>query len=152
MVQHADLDHAGAELSYVEFTAPVSITGNSEAAATTVVTAASIVLDGSTAIVIDVFARAWEADASAATNLINATLYDDTGGGAASIGILAQKRAVAAASNLEPVRLTRRLTPSAATHTFSWRCFVTNTTTGSVSAGVGGAAAAMPGFIRITRA
>jgi hypothetical protein len=44
----------------------------------------------------------------------------------------------------------RRLTPSAATHTYSIRAY-TNTGTADMQAGAGGSGAKAPMFIRITR-
>ena len=130
------------ELDYVEFTAPVSITATTEAGADTVVTATALAFDGATPIDVEFFCPYGLPNASNGAQ-INFYLFD----GASSIGRLAFTQSpTATAAN--PPHLTRRLTPSNASHTYSIRAAV-NTGTGSVGAGAGGNGNVMPGFIRI---
>lgn len=141
----------GHEFDYVEVTAGnVSISGTSEGAATTIVTANSVTYDGSTAIMIEFFAP-FLAPPAGNINVI-AVLYDDIGGGgAASIGKWGQITGPDAANTARsPVRLTRRLTPSAAAHVFSVRAYV-DSGTGTANNGAGGSGNYMPLFIRQTK-
>ena len=137
----------GYEFSYIEFTSAVSITATTEGTANTVVTSDAVTYDGSTAILIDFFSYT-AGPPSGGNNTLQLWLYD----GASSIGTLGQINITnAAAANLKSLRLARRLTPSAASHTYSVRGSV-NTGTGTVYAGAGGTGNAVPGYIRITKA
>jgi hypothetical protein len=129
------------EYTYDEFTAPVAVAAATEATATTVVTATAYTFDGATPVVVEFFAPA----AVRGTNRIAFVLYD----GAASIGILANEPNVQGAE--WPVFVARRLTPSAAAHTYSVRAFV-DAGAGTVTAGAGGVGNYMPGYIRIRKA
>jgi hypothetical protein len=75
------------------------------------------------------------------TNATVFVLYD----GASSIGLFGLQ------GGDSPVVLRRRLTPSAAAHTYSVRAYV-DAGTGTVVAGAGGIGVNVPGFIRIERA
>lgn len=134
------------ELSYVEKTSNTSVTATTEATANTVVTAAAVTFDGATAVVVEFYAPI-AFPAAVANAAINFWLYD----GANSIGRLGNLSTVAAANHFAPVYLSRRLTPSGASHTYSIRASVSSGT-GGVQAGAGGITADMPAFIRITRA
>lgn len=136
-----------AEYDYIEFTAPVAISATTEATANTVVTGSAVAYDGATAIVIEFFAPYY--NQGTATNAIDLVLYD----GSSSIGILSSSGAdTTTAHRHGPVYASRRLTPSAASHTYSIRAFITGGANGNVQAGAGGNGNWMPGFIRITRA
>jgi hypothetical protein len=74
-------------------------------------------------------------------------LYQD----GVSIGTLATIQVPAAASMQVPVRVARRLTPAAGSHTYSVRASV-STGSGTVYAGVGGIGVNVPTFIRISLA
>lgn len=142
---------AGYEYDYVEFTGGAAPTATSEATANTVVTANAKAFDGSTVVVVEFFAPSARADAGAAGRSMTFVLYDDTGGGAASIGMIGFTRTPAASTANHPVLLRRRLTPSNATHTFSIRAHV-SAGTGDITSGTGGSGAFMPGYIRIVKA
>lgn len=131
------------ELGTTEFTANVTVSATTEAGATTVVTAPAITFDGTTVALIEFFAP--YVDSSAAP-VLTFVLYD----GAASIGIFGGIT-ITAASNRYLARLTRRLTPSNAAHTYSIRAFVSSGTA-VVNAGAGGVGVNLPGFIKVTRA
>jgi hypothetical protein len=154
--QHADVNDAveaietyilAFQRSYVEFTAAVNITATTEATANTVVTSAAVAYNGTDIVMVEFFAP-YVHPAVAAGATISFYLYD----GASSIGALGVLSTEAAAQiSFGPMHLMRRITPSAATHTYSIRSKV-STGTGVVSAGAGGNGNDMPGFIRITRA
>lgn len=135
----------GYEFGYTAFTSPVTVSATTEATANTLVTAPAIAFDGSTIVRIEFFAP--YADPGNTTDkVITFCLYD----GASSIGFLGGARnGVTAAYG--PIRLAQRLTPAAATKTYSVRAFV-SANNYSVGAGAGGAAAYVPGFIVITKA
>ncbi len=156
MADHDTHDHTGvpgvgggggAEIDYVQYTSNVSITATSEATANTVATATATAFDGSTIVYIEFFAPTAQTPAVSSENLLFA-LYD----GSSSIGLIGQVTNTNSATlQRTPVFMSRRLTPSAATHTYSIRAYV-GSGTGSVNGGSGGAAAYMPGYIRIIRA
>lgn len=135
---------AARELDYVQYTSPVSITATTEATANTVVTGSSVAYDGSTVVMVEFFAPYSTSPASA--NNIYFVLYD----GSSSIGLMSLS--LGGGSTIRhPVFLSRRLTPSNASHTYSVRAFV-DSGTGAAGSGAGGAAAVVPGYIRIQRA
>lgn len=140
----------GYEFDYVEKTTSTSITATTEGAATTVVTATAVAYDGSTIILVEFYAH--EVEPPAGNHNITLVLYDDTGGGAASIGKVGPFTSPDGTNlgrHLGAI-LHRRLTPSAATHTYSIRAYV-DSGTGSVAAGAGGSGNSMPAFIRSTK-
>jgi hypothetical protein len=137
----------GYELDYVEKTSSTNITATTEGTADTIVTGSAVAYDGSTIVLIEFFSPSVRpATDAVADRTVSVTLYD----GASSIGIWGQTVTPAQNDDNKPFLLQRRLTPSAATHTYSVRAYVTGGT-GTVSGGAGGAAAAMPAFIRITK-
>lgn len=136
---------AGQELDYAERTTNLSVTATSEATADTIVTGAAVAYDGATTVMIDFSADSIEPSAGAG-RYIAVVLYD----GASSIGELFVARQGSTGTHDFPVYGRRRLTPSAATHTYSARAWV-STGTGLVSAGTGGSATAAPALLRITR-
>jgi hypothetical protein len=136
------------ELSYVEFTAPVTISATSEGTATQIVAAAPVLFDGATRVKIEMFAPRSDPGVNAEIDYV---LWDSVA--AASVGRLGDSAMTApsTAQVFQPISFTRFLTPSSATHTYSWRAFRA-TANGTVQAGAGGAGAFVPGFIRITKA
>lgn len=136
----------GGEIDYVEFTSPVNITATTEATSNTVVTGSAVTYDGVTIVLIEYYCP--RSRVPAGNNDLNYSLWD----GSTDLGLLGLLEGPDAANELRvPSRLARRLTPSAASHTYSIRAYV-NTGTGHADAGAGGIATIMPGFIRITRA
>ena len=133
------------ELSYVEFTAPVNVTATTEATANTIVTGGAIAYDGSTVVRIEFFAPNANVDAGGVHDLW-LVLYD----GASSIGFLGIMSSLGVGYQFIPMNLSRRLTPSNASHTYSVRAYV-DYGTGNVGAGAGGVGNSMPGFIRVTK-
>lgn len=137
------------ELAYNEYTSDVTVTATTEATANTVVTASAVTFDGATQAIIEFFTP-W-ADQPATPATLKFWLYD----GSSSIGqtgMYASSSANGGTTSLYlPVYLSRRLTPSAASHTYSIRASVTSGT-GTVHGGAGGAGVLVPGFIRIRSA
>jgi hypothetical protein len=129
--------------SRCRLTAPVTVNATSEATATTIKSATAVTFDGSTTVKIECFVP--YVLGSAGNQDVTFCLYD----GASSIGLLGKDHAWATFAN--PIGyLTRKLTPAAATKTYSLRAFV-DANTVAVQAGVGGSGAIVPGFIRITK-
>lgn len=135
----------GSEVDYVQATANVNVTATTEGTANTIVTGSAVTYDGLTSIMVEFFSVGVTPTATANAYL-QLWLYDD----AASIGEIAFVQTPAAAASYVPCVGHRRLTPSAAAHTYSIRGSVSGGT-GVVSAGAGGIGAVHPMFIRITR-
>lgn len=125
------------ELDYASTSSPLTITATSEATAQAFVTGSAVAYDGSTPILIEVGAQY-----VASTNVAIAVLYD----GSTPLGWLSQITAAAQA-----FYATRRLVPTAGSHTYSVR-FWKNSGTASVQVGAGGSGVSFPGYMRITRA
>jgi hypothetical protein len=134
------------EIDYVAFTSVVSPTATTEATANSVVASNSVAYDGSTVVLIEFFCAGATPETSGTTSTLIFTLYD----GSSSIGIWGYVYSQAASNAYRPIHLARRLTPSNASHTYSCRAYVSGGT-GTVIGGAGGAAANVPGFIRITK-
>jgi hypothetical protein len=150
VASEATANLAGVELDYVAFTSPVSVTATAEASATTIVTGSAVVYDGSTVAVIELVVPDVDMGGQNVGDLTIVWLYD----GSSSIGFAAVLRNPLTGANAlrQPIHIAHRLTPSAATHTYSWRGTVTNASRpASIAAGAGGAGARLPGYIRITR-
>jgi hypothetical protein len=138
----------GYEFDYVGGAGTNSITATTEATANTIITANAVTYDGSTAIMLDFFAP--ESTPNASDNsFVRYVLYD----GSSSVGyfgITFNPKLASGSSARWPVRLSRRLTPSAGAHTYSVRGYV-NTGTGECNGGAGGTATYLPVFIRQTK-
>lgn len=135
----------GYEIAYVEFTSPVTLTGTTEGAAVSIVSAGSVAFDGSTIVLIEAYIPNFVNDGGT-TNNGRFWLYAD----ASSIGEIGRTTQITAATATGyPVTLRRRLTPSNASHTYEIR----GSSAGAAvaGAGAGGASTVMPGFIRITK-
>lgn len=142
----AALSWASREIDYVEFTSSVNITATVEASANTIVTANALAGDGSTIYVIEFFCPRFRVPAG--NNNLNIWLFD----GSTSLGFFGIFAGPDAVNELRaPAFLSRRLTPSNASHTYSVRATV-STGTGVADAGAGGTGVVLPGYIRITRA
>lgn len=137
----------GYEFDYVEKTSNTTISATAEASADTVVTGSAVTYDGSTAVVIEFFTPYARPAIDAAGRLLSIYLYD----GSSSIGRMGAYITPAASNDSKPILLRRRLTPSAAAHTYSIRATI-NASTGGLNAGAGGSGADMPSYIRITKA
>lgn len=140
----------GHQYDKVQITSSVNITATTEGTANTVVTANAVTFDGSTEVIIQAWFNSVKAANDAAGRQLVFVLYDDTGGGAAAVGQVGFIRGPSTTANERPTKIERPITPSAASHTYSLRAFV-SAGTGVVEAGAGGSGQAAPGFIRITK-
>lgn len=140
---------SGTELDYVESTAATTITATTDATAQAFVTGNSITLDGSTSVVVTLFAYAIDTP-NIASGALTVVLYD----GATDLGQIALFRTTAAADTLRmPLYAVRKLTnPSAGAHQYIGKAFISAAGTGVVRGGAGGAGVAFPAFIRVVRA
>lgn len=139
-------DLPGHEYDYAELTGAVSIVATTEAGATTVLTGNAVVYNGSTIVMIEFYTPliTW-----APNDNTRFALYD----GAASIGEISRFTFAAATPSVQsPGLFRRRLTPSAASHTYSIRAWRAGAGASNVNGGAGGSGALVPAFIRITRA
>lgn len=129
-------------LDYQQITADANITGTTEATATAAITASAITFDGATPIRVEV----WIKKINRGTSWINPVLYDGT-----SIGNFNVPGEIPITGTYESNKVfERRLTPSAASHTYSFRCYV-DAGTGVVSAGAGGSGSQVPSHMTISR-
>ena len=132
---------AGSQLAYADITAAVVAPVGTPA---TVVSAASVNYDG-TPILVEFYAPAVLTGATVNSD-VYVHLYQD----AASLGQVAQLRTPAASSLITSVYGSRLFAPAAGNHVFSIRASAV-VAAGQVLAGVGGAGAYVPGFLRTTR-
>lgn len=130
------------ELSYVQFTGNVASTQTVEASAQVVVTAAALTFDGATVVVIAFGCALWTCSGTTQVCLVD--LFED----GSPIGQM-WGAAAPNGSNQPGIYTQRRMTPTAGAHTYSIRTHLNAAGTFTVGAGVGGAAAVMPGFVRI---
>ncbi len=139
---------ASHQLDYVESTtADTAVTATTEAGATTIVTGNAVAYDGSTPVLIEFYAPMILLP-SVAGDDFTIVLYD----GGSSIGKLSV--ALTPANSLGypgALNVSRRLTPSNASHTYSIRAYGSRND-GHIYAGAGGSGNRMPLYIRITRA
>lgn len=133
------------EVDYEEFTSDVSVTATSEGTANSVVSASTLTYEAVPHL-IEFFATGARPDNGAAGRILHITLFDST----TVIGALAGVTTPAASNMNVPVYLARRLTPTAASHTYNIKAWA-SAGTGLIQAGSGGAGTKLPGFIRITR-
>lgn len=139
---------SGHPFDYAEITSDASITATAEGSADNVVSGNSVTYDGSTVVVIEFFSPRVIPATGTVGRGVFFVLYD----GASSIGLFGAVRTPATGTaHNAPVRLARRLTPSAAAHTYHIKAFV-DAGTGTVTANTGGSGAYMPAYIRITKA
>jgi hypothetical protein len=138
----------GEELFYGQITTGVTVTQTTAAGSILVVDGGTRSYDGTTAIIIEVYAPLIQAPAG--TNLgIMLELYDN----ASDLGILCETYTGATPANsiTTPAYARRRLTPTAGSHNFRIGAWV-HGGTGTVFAGTGLSGGFSPAFIRITRA
>jgi hypothetical protein len=122
-------------LSYTEFTADVGY-----AAGGTQVVSSGAVVYAALPTLIEFYAPGWTVTAISVQHRLS--LFDDT----TDLGWLARWQSV---NTLPFVYLPKRLTPTAASHTYLIKA--TGDSGSSINAGVGGAGVRMPGFLRISQ-
>lgn len=135
----------GYELAHAILSASVTANAVAEASATQIVGAPALAFDGNTPILIEFYCPALVAG-GALTGGVN--LWD----GSTDLGRLFDGTLVNTVASNYPVHLSRRLTPSNGTHTYSARIWTTTASNFIARAGVGTAGTPLPGFLRITRA
>lgn len=135
----------GYEYAYAEFTASVTVAGTAEGSATSVVSAAAVTFDGAT----NIEARfACPAFTVVAGHTLHIVLYDAT----SAVGELTQIINNTAVNIRFPGgTFPRRLTPSAASHTYNVKAWASAATTDTVDAGTGGTGVLVPGHIRLVK-
>lgn len=139
---------SGDSIGYGQVTASVGVTATTEAAATVIVTAGAVSLDGASAILVDFFAPQATVGFNSSTNVVFC-LFD----GSSSIGQIGSWIFSASGTPGHAIRCGRRLTPSAGSHTYSVRAFGNQGSgiCGNVSAGPGGSGQYLPAYIRVNR-
>lgn len=137
------VESSGLELAYTEFTSDVTISATVEASADTIVTAASLDLDGQ-AILVEFFCPRLDVADTADDVLL--TLWD----GSTDLGRLGW-HIVTGADLSFPVNLARKITPSKGQHTYSVRGWKVGAGSAVANAGSGDTGSLLPGFIRVTR-
>lgn len=138
------VENPGLELAYTEFTSDVTIAATVEASATTIVTAASLDLDGQ-AINVEFYCP--RLDVPDAADDVLLTLWD----GSTDLGRIGW--AIMTGGDLSvPVKCERKITPTVGQHTYSIRGWHVGATNATAKAGSGGTGSLLPGFIRISRA
>jgi hypothetical protein len=132
-----------AEVAYAEFTADVAVTATAVGSANQIVSAGAIVYEAAP-ILIEFYCP--QATQAAVQNFL---LLRD---GATVLGTISR---FAASATAAPVYVQRRLTPTAASHTYNFAAWNAAAGTWTYQAGTGGTAGDattdLPGFIRITR-
>ena len=128
---------------YTEFTSAVNVTSTNEAAPDTIVTAGAFTARAEPLDLIFYCPFAQTDNTAGATITLN--LWED-GVDLGRIARIKESSSANPGSNTAPVYVRRRHTPTAASHTYSIRAWV-SVATGVVTAGAGGAGVAMPGYI-----
>lgn len=134
-----------AQVDYVEVTSNQTTTATTAATATAIVTGSAVTYDGATPIWVEFYAG--QAYHSVANGIVVADLWD----GSTDLGIIALGVSPVV-GNGPTLNGRRKLTPSAASHTYSIRAWVTAAGTGNFLAAAGGAGAMMPMYLRISKA
>ena len=134
------------EVAYAEFTANVNITATTAGTSQLVVAAAAFTY-AAVPYEVEFYCPMVIVQPTASAQIFIG-LYD--GSAATPIGRIAQLRTPAAATNGWPVQTTHRLTPTAASHTYQIRAYVTAATS-TCSAGTGAGDTHVPGHIKISR-
>ena len=132
-------------VDYAEFTSNVSITATTEGTAQSVVSGAGFTADGTSHYLVEFFSPSSHPDTGAAGRSLVFVMLD----GATVIGQSSVTTPASSTDNV-PINFRRRLVPSAASHTFAVKAFV-SAGTGVIGASTGGAGNALPGFIMVTK-
>jgi len=132
---------AGTELDYVEGVGG-AVSATAQASGTTIIASNAVVLDGS-AIWVEVSIPYME---RSTTGSLNTSLWD----GSTDVGIT-EMWSQSTTTGRKSLYVKRKLTPSAGSHTFSLRGWITGGGTGSANGG-SGPGSYMPIFIRVSKA
>jgi len=134
------------ELVYAQTVTAVGMVGVTAPTAVTLVAGPATTFDGAP-VMVEFYAAQAQCGAGAGTAILF-NLWD----GGSDLGYYGQIINVAASILTVPVFLSRRLTPSAGSHTYIAKAWVPAGSGGSVGAGPGGINALPPMFLRVTRA
>lgn len=145
--EHVDNLQFIREIGYAETTSDLSVTATTEATAQQLVSLGAITYEAVPTQITFGCAQA-RPDTGAAGRTLTFVLQD--GASTIVVGVWGRQAAPAAAASNVPVSLSHRFIPSAASHTYNVRCFV-SVATGLVSAGAGGSATNGPAWIRACR-
>lgn len=141
--EHVDNMNFLKEVAYSEFTSDYSTTATSEATATQIVTAGALTYEA-VPHEIEFFAPAGQGPANDV--LFRFALFDGT----TIVGNLGTVEGSSTSMRVPIGKLSTRLTPTAASHTYNVKGWV-GSGTGTLFAGNGGTDNELPGFMRITR-
>jgi hypothetical protein len=133
------------ELAYAEKTSNTNITATSEATANTIVTAGAVSCDGAMILLVEFGTNAWAQDNTGPVNRI--VLFDN----GSAIGTLFQGVSPSTSSGKPGFTVRRRLTPSAGSHTFSVRGWVSSASTMIVAGDTFGSGIDAPAYIRVVQ-
>lgn len=135
------------ELAFAEKRSNTDVTATSEAAADTVVTAPAISTDGSTVVTIEFGTTAFGQTSTTPVNRL--VLFED----GVAIGTLWAARSPGTSTGRPGFTCFRRMTPTAGTHVYSVRGWVSSASTWTIAGGVNwpGAGVDKPAYIRIVR-
>lgn len=135
----------GTVLDYAQKTSDTTISNSVQASADTIATGAAVTYDGTTVVLIEVVASAVQTG-STSGDRVTLSIFED-GSVLADVMLLQ--------ANSVPVIATGygafRKTPSAGSHTYSFRAYRTGTGNGTVFASTGAAGARVPAYIQITK-
>jgi hypothetical protein len=132
-------------ITYVEFTADVTINTTVESSAVTIVTAAAFTPNGTDSFMIEFFCPQYQPGTSA-SEYMAATLWD----GSTDLGwIGVMLGGTGALFSAQVMR--RKVTPTSAAHTYSIRGHNSAAGNGIVHAGAGTPGLLLPGYIRISK-
>jgi hypothetical protein len=135
----------GSEIVYAQITAPVSITATTAAGAQAIIIMGDRTWDG-TPFMVQFYTPNAQTPASAGGQIL-VNLWDNN----TDLGYLAQLINPAAATFGMALNGVRKITPTAGTHNYSVRAWVSPSGTGGVSAGNGTINNLAPAFLRFTR-
>lgn len=137
----------GHEYDYAEFTSAVTVTGTTEGGADTVVASNSVAYPGSVAVWVEFWSPYIQSDEN--HNIVLVLLQGATVLGVGGLQTAGDYASASFGRSIPGIR--RKVTPSAASHTFTVKAYKSGGTA-IVGAGSGGSGQYLPGFIRVTKA
>lgn len=133
-------------LAYAEKTSNTDITATSEATANTIVAADPVEFDGGTVILVEFGTNAWAQTSTSPVNRL--VLFEDD----SPIGTLFQGVSPSTSSGKPGFTVRRRMTPTAGTHTYSVRGWVSSSSTMIVAGDTFGSGIDSPAYISVIKA
>lgn len=137
------------EVAYVEFTSTVTATAgtHTEASPLDIVSSGAITYEANP-IIVEFYVGTASFAGNGTTDSSGISLWD----GSTDLGRMFAEVSTMQTSFEGPLNLFRRLTPTAASHTYKFRIWATSISSaasGKVAAGAGGTGTLMPGYIRV---